>query len=285
VGIAGDVDFFEGKLSGSITNNFDYALENTALVLYGNVVFLDHMEAGETKTLDELPVYSYPLDHSQILSEKITGVKEFAKADIGNTSYLQAMKRTSLLKFYLDNYLTGYTADARVIAFSSDQVERAFLRENDSETYGLTMMTSEIAVNASRDYSLYRSVLMKTPTVITGQYNAMSNSMSGAEPLTLEYQMGTDIRVESLTFMPVSEEFTTENQSEQIEAFVGGIYFYNHSSGVFDRMELEDGTLDVDQLGPYLSPGNILTVRYVYEGTGSYRAIQLPMPMVAGRMQ
>jgi len=109
--------------------------------------------------------------------------------------------------------------------------------------------------------------------------------MSGAEPLTLEYQMGTDIRVESLTFMPVSETFTSENQSEEIEAFVGGIYFYNHSSGVFDRIELEDGTLDVEQLGPYLSPGNILTVRYVYEGTGSYRAIQLPMPMVAGRMQ
>jgi hypothetical protein len=243
------------------------------------------MEAGETRILDELPVYSYPLDHSQILAEKITGVQEFAKADIGNTDYLQTMKRTSLLKFYLDNYLTGYTADARVIAFSTDQVEHAFLQEDAAETYGLTMLTSEIAVNASRDDSMYRSVLMKTPNVVTGQYNAAGNSMSGAEPLTLEYQMGTDIRVESLTFMPVSETFTTENQSEEIEAFVGGIYFYNHSSGVFDRIELEDGTLDVEQLGPYLSPGNILTVRYVYEGTGSYRAIQLPMPMVAGRMQ
>jgi hypothetical protein len=285
VGISGDVDFFEGKLTGSITNNFDYALENAALVLYGNVVFLDRMEAGETKVLDELPVYSYPLDHSQILAEKITGVQDFAKADIGNTDYLRTMKRTSLLKFYLDNYLTGYTADARVIAFSTDQVEHAFLQEDAAETYGLTMMTSEIAVNTSLDDSLYRSVLMKTPNVVTGQYNAAGNSMSGAEPLTLEYQMGTDIRVESLTFMPVSETFTSENQSEEIEAFVGGIYFYNHSSGVFDRMELENGTLDVEQLGPYLSPGNILTVRYVYEGTGSYRAIQLPMPMVAGRMQ
>ena len=40
---------------------------------------------------------------------------------------------------------------------------------------------------------------------------------------------------------------------------------------------------DVEELRSYLSPGNILTVRYVYEGTGGYNAVQLPMPMVAGR--
>lgn len=41
--------------------------------------------------------------------------------------------------------------------------------------------------------------------------------------------------------------------------------------------------MNVDQLRPYLSPGNTLTVRYVYGGQKSYNAIQLPMPMVAGR--
>jgi hypothetical protein len=285
VGITGEVNYYEGKLTGYIKNNFDFALEDTALLLYGNVVCLDGMEAGEVKRLDDLPVYTYPLDHSELLAEEITGVRDFSRADIGNTRYLLAMKRANLLKFYMDNYLTGYTADARVIAFSTDKEESNFLRETDPETYGLTMMTSEIAVNASGDDSLYRSVLMKTPNVITGEYSVASNSMSGVEPLTLEYQMGTDIRVESLTFMPVSETFTGGNRGEEIEIFTGGIYFYNHSTGMFDRMELEDGTLGVEKLGPYLSPGNILTVRYVYEGTGSYRSVQLPMPMVAGRLQ
>ena len=48
-------------------------------------------------------------------------------------------------------------------------------------------------------------------------------------------------------------------------------------------MDLEGKTLQVSELSSYLSPGNVLTVRYVYEGTGGYNAIQLPMPMVAGR--
>ena len=48
------------------------------------------------------------------------------------------------------------------------------------------------------------------------------------------------------------------------------------------RKELEETTLDVEQLKPYLSPGNTLTVRYAYNG-GGFDAIQLPMPMAAGR--
>mgnify|MGYP000681795104 CR=1 FL=1 len=37
-----------------------------------------------------------------------------------------------------------------------------------------------------------------------------------------------------------------------------------------------------EQLKAYLSPGNTLTVRYAYNG-GGFNAIQLPMPMVAGK--
>ena len=55
---------------------------------------------------------------------------------------------------------------------------------------------------------------MKTPKVLGGSYDAETNSMSGAEPLTLEYQFGTDIEVESLTFETVSEELRKRQQPE-----------------------------------------------------------------------
>ena len=147
----------------------------------------------------------------------------------------------------------------------------------------MTMVTSSIGVDSLRERVLYRSVLMKTPEVVTGSYDQDSNSMTSLEPLTLEYQMGTDITVESLTFEQVSLELRGTGSGDSFEVFEGGIYFYNHGSGNFDRMELENRTMDVEELRSYLSPGNILTVRYVYEGTGGYDAVQLPMPMVAGR--
>ena len=90
-----------------------------------------------------------------------------------------------------------------------------------------------------------------------------------------------DIDVESLTFETVNALFVESGGFSEL--FEGNIYFYNYGTGNYDQMDLEGKTMNVDQLRPYLSPGNTLTVRYVYGGTGGYNAIQLPMPMVAGR--
>lgn len=283
IGFTGNVDFFEGNIRGEITNCFPVPLENVTLMLYGNMVLLGEMEPGETCSLDGVQLLRYPLNHSYAVAEQIIGEEKLRSADISDSAYLLATERVNMLTFYLDNYMNNYTADARVIAFSAEKEERLFLKDEDSETYGHTMLTSSIGVNATRDQLIYRCVLIKKPKVIIGEYSAESNSMSGMEPLVLEYQLGTEIDVESLSFEPVSKAFWGNERENYIEAFTGSIYFYNHGSGNYDLMELEGESLDADQLRPYLSSGNTLTVRYVYGGQGSYNAIQLPMPMAAGR--
>lgn len=282
IGITGEVDYFEGNLSGSITNQFPFPLENTCLLLYGNMVMLDRLEPGETKELEELELLRFPLNNFYAVAEYITRDGAPRAANIDDTAGLLAMERSNMLTFYLRSYMSGYSADARAIAFSTEKEESQFLMTPSEETYGLTMLTSSIAVNASRDRSLYRSVLMKTPKVITGEYQADTNSMTGTDPVTLEYFLGNDIDVESLTFEPVSREFAG-NSGSYNELFEGSIYFYNYNTGNYDLMELDGKTLDMDSLLPYLSSDNAMTVRYVYNRTGGYNDIQLPMPMVAGR--
>ena len=283
VGITGEVDYFEGKISGTLTNQFPFPIVNTTVMLYGNMVQVGRMEPGETKNLSEFELLRYPLGNTYVVADWVSGESAFKAADIDNKVYLLAMERSNLLKFYMDNYMSGYTADARVIAFSTEKEESQFLKTQSPETYGITMLTAAIEVNASRDRSLYRSVLMKTPKVTSGSYDETTNSMGGLEPLTLEYHLGTDIEVESLTFETVHEAFLKSGSSSFTEVFDGNIYFYNHETGNYDEMELEGKTMDVEELRPYLSPANTLTVRYVYSGTAGYNAIQLPMPMVAGR--
>lgn len=281
VGITGDVDYFEGQIRGTLTNRFSYPIENATLVLYGNMVQLGRMEPGETKNLEDYTLLRYPLGDSYLAAEHISGEDNFVSTDIRNKNYMLAVERSNLTHFYLDNYLNGYTADARVIAFSTQKEESRFLKNPSEDTYGITMLTQTVSINASNGDSIYRSVLMKKPKVVGGSYDSETNSMSGAEPLTLEYQIGTDIDVESLTFESISEEFAGDG-GDMSYIFTGSIYFYNYATGNFDKMELEGITLDVDQLKSYLSPGNTLTVRYAYNG-GGLDGIQLPMPMVAGR--
>lgn len=284
IGISGEIDYFEGKISGTITNQFDFPLENTVLLLYGNLVYLDRMEAGETKQLADHELLRFPLGDSDTVAEWISGQSAFGKADIADKKYLVAMERANVLKFYMENYMVGYTADARVIAFSTENEESQFLAQPSDETYGLTMLTEYLPVNASRDRSLYRSALMKTPTVISGSYAAETNSMDAKEPLVLEYQIGMDIEVESLRFESISEEFLNDKNRE-FGAFRGSIYFYNYTSGHYDLIQLNAEKMEVQEIRSYLSPLNTLTVRYVPDQGGGFRSIQLPMPMVAGREQ
>lgn len=283
IGITAEVDYFEGSVSGTVTNQFPFPLENATLLLYGNMVELGHMEAGETKQLEDYSLLRFPLNNSYVVADRITGESTFSGTDIDDKEYLLAMERSNLLIFYLENYMSGYMADARVIAFSTDKEESQFLTHPSEDTYGITMLTSSVPVNASRDRSLYRSVLIKAPKVVNGTYQESTNSMSSTEPLTLEYQLGTDITVESLTFEYVSEEFLGSESGNYAEAFTGTIYFYNYSTGNYEPVDVEGKTLDVEELKSYLSPSNKLTVRYVYEGPVSFSSIQLPMPMVAGR--
>ncbi|MCI6887441.1 MAG: hypothetical protein MR868_09365 [Lachnospiraceae bacterium] len=283
IGITAEVDYFEGKISGTVTNQFPFPLENATLILYGNMVELGRMEAGETRKLEDYDLLRFPLNNFYVVADRITGEGRFGGTDIDDKEYLLAMERSNLLIFYLENYMSGYMADARVIAFSTDKEESQFLTNPSAETYGITMLTSSVPVNASRDRSLYRSVLMKTPIVISGSYQESTNSMSSTEPLTLEYQLGTDITVESLTFEYVSEDFLGVESGNYTEAFTGTIYFYDYGSGNFEPVDLDGRTMNVEELKPYLSPTNTLTVRYVYNGPVSFSSIQLPMPMVAGR--
>ena len=251
-------------------------------MLYGTMVKIGPMEAGETKKLNDLELIRFPLGDSYVVADQISGESAFTATDIRNKEYLLALERSNLLKFYLDNYLNGYTADARVLAFSTEKEESAFLKTPSEDTYGLTLLTSSLAVNSSSDPMIYRSALMKAPTVISGTYEEQTNTMGASEPLTLEYQLGGDIEVESLTLEPISEIFL-KNGGGYSEAFSGGIYFYNYGSGNYDLIDLDGQTMTVDQLKLYLSPANTITVRYVYDGSGGYSSIQLPMPMVAGK--
>lgn len=73
----------------------------------------------------------------------------FGATDINNKEYLLAMERSNLLKFYMDNYLTGYTADARLIAFSSQKEETLFLKDKAAETYGVPWIASNFRFRKS----------------------------------------------------------------------------------------------------------------------------------------
>lgn len=283
LGMTGDVTLFDGKVTGTITNHYPFPVEKAGVLAYGQLVVIEELQPGETVTLDDLPVSNYPLNNSIMVAERITGGYQYLKPDIEDENYMLALSRSNILSFYLDTYASSYSPEARIVAFGQEQSEDKFLADGDYETYGVTLYTSALDINTKKDGYTCRSVLMRAPNVISGQYYADSNYAYGIDPVALEYFLGNDIEVERLKFERLSDEFTNSEKYSYMTLFKGTIYFYNHDTGVYDAMDSTKSEYTAQELEPYLSPGNTMTVKYVFDGNTDYSWVTLPMLTVLGR--
>lgn len=283
-GLLGDITLFEDHVSGTVTNQYPFPVERVAVLMFGKMVVIDSLKPGETVSLDNLPVIHYPINNSYLVAGRVTGTYLYTKADIEDPAYMLALSRSNILSFYLDKYSSAYNPEARIVAFSRQQEDSQFLYKGDYETYGMAMFTSTLDVNTNKDGKTSRSALMKSPVVLSGQYYADSNAAYGLDPVALEYSLGNDLEVEKLTFENPSEEFLTNESFGITTMFQGNLYFYNHDTGNYDLMESGRTEYSGQELEPYLSPGNTLTVKYVSDNTSDGNwYMTLPMLTVVGR--
>lgn len=176
------------------------------------------------------------------------------------------------------------SAQASVVAFGRGKENLDFLKKNDYEAYGCTLLTSELDVNYEKGGNVYRSAMQKQPNVLSGEYDADRNTMYGMAPVILEYYLGNETDVEALDFHPLTAEASDSLRYYYTVPFTGGMYFYNYNTGDYDLMKPEKDHYTREELEEYLSPGNTITVKYVYDTTGEYTwNIMLPVLTVTGR--
>lgn len=282
-GLAGNVTLFDGAISGTITNQYPFPVEKVGVMMYGQMAVVEELKPGETVSLEGLPVINYPLNNAYLIAGRVTGSYRYDKPDIDDKAYLLALSRANILGFYLDNYSAAYSPEARIVAFGKAQTDGGFLVKGTYETYGTTMYTTALSINMDKDGYVCRSALMRSPRVVSGQYYASGNYAFGVDPVTLEYYLGNDLEVERLDFVNLSDEFVSENKSNSLTMFHGSLYFYNHDTGLYDLMAADKNQYTAKELKPYLSPGNTMTVKYIFENTSDYNWVNLPMPTVLGK--
>ena len=290
MGVQGNISYFDGVVSGTVKNCFEEPLENAALLINGKAVLLGRLEPGQTVSLDGKESCDYPVSYSYAAAQMVTGADQYEKAEIEDPDYLKAQERTRLLSFYLDSGAGRNPSEACLVAFSTRKLqgEEDFLADARTLREGFCMVTESIPLNREKDGKLYRSALEEDPTVLAGNYEAAYNTMySGetAEAATVEYSLGSDLVIEKLTFETLSPRFSENPLYPYMSSFSGSMYFYNYETGRNDRIELKS-EYSAEELSPYLSPSNTLTVKYVPEQTGEYGwESQLPRIYVVGRRE
>ncbi len=280
IGFDGEVEVGAGTLKGSVTNRFPAALEDCALLFNHKMIVLGDMEPGETIVIDDLEVLEYPRSNSYQVAAYLSGESAFEEADISSEEYVHASEKTNLLQFYLDNHMTYYTTPgARVIGVVREEADDSLVKQRGAR--GITVVSSALLTYSEDDEIVYRSGLVKTPRVLGGSYDMTSNSTFGIDPVTLEYFLGSEVEIEEVQFDYVSEAFTGRGD---LVPFSGNLYFYNYVLGRYDAMDREKTVYSGEELRPYLSSSNAMTVRYVNENASQYSFnVLLPMLSIVGR--
>ena len=283
IGFDGDLEIDGGEMTGSVTNRFTETVRGCALLFNNRLICLGDMEPGQTVELDGLETLEYPKNASYQVAAYLSGESGFEQADISSEEYVEASEKSDMLSFYLDNHMPYFAVpSARVIGFT-DTADVSGGAGTGRDGEGITMVSSSVAVYSSDEEMLYRSGLVKTPRVLGGSYDPEANALYGIDPVTLEYSFGTDVQLEKLELDYVSEVFTDAAGSD-LAVFAGTIYFYNHLTGVYDRMDPAKTEYGAHELLPYLTDDNLLTVRYVYDNINQYNwNILLPMLNIVGR--
>ena len=171
---------FKDELKGYITNNYQEKINSVAIILYGKLVLLGDMEANQTIDLDGLKVYNIPLTNLKAVSKAITGIEKLASENISTYEseafYMEALGKAELATFYMSFHQSGYSADARIIGFTENKPDNNIVLNKEIKNLGISLLVSQLNTDNKKGDLIYRSALMKNPTLLGGVFFANINA-------------------------------------------------------------------------------------------------------------
>jgi len=265
--VEGELTVFDGKLSGYLVNGYSFPLTDGFLLLYGQMYPLGTLEPGEKRVFEEEELLVWPVNMPYLISER-TGEKN------------------SLSSYFISMFYGSYTDEARIAAFGPENGLWNVVSAEGRSTEGQILYTSRISLQTERDGLIYRSGFLHKPVVNSGSGSIYSDGMAmySGEPVSVEYSLGTDIDVERISFLPVSEELLSGQEYYYLRIFEGEAWFYNRETRIYDSVDLSRAAFTKAELAPYLSAENGLIVKYTagdMDSTGV--STLLPVLMVTGR--
>lgn len=282
-----DLHFFDGKVSGSIENTGTEDLKDLALLLYGRILRIGDLKAGESRTLSSEEAVLGPAGAGALTAAYVTGAD--APGDEGSGERIRMEARTGLLSRYLEGTAINYDAGARIVAFSEKEHEPlGFAQMKGAYWYGTGLYVQTVEADLSEDGALYRSALSAEPKILSGVYRTADNTISGTAPVVLEYALGGDLLVQSLELAPLSEAFSgkKDEAGNTLIPFRGNRAFYNYMTSSYDMLSSSRTKWSAAEIAPYLSPSNTITVRYIPDENVTADSLMfLPQPSVTGLLK
>lgn len=277
-----ELGYYDDRLSGSLKNDTGRDLYDVCILLFGRIISVGDLPAGESVELEGLRTVYGPAGSSVFSASYIVGPEDGGRDE----SRSSRQKRMALLSYYMEEMPLYYDRGAELIGFcDGGGLAESLLTDNDIENEGLTIVTASVEADMQDQYGSSRSVITGEPRVISGSYDAASNTISGTAATVLEYSLGTDLSLSSVRFNALSPEFAglCDEEGMELQPFTGAVSIYNYVTGSYDIMDEGELSFSRNDIEPYLSPENAVMVRYIPdENVNEGTLMFLPVPSVTG---
>ena len=263
-----DMVYSNGKVvQGVLKNDSGYDLSDAAILIYGKVILIGKLGAGEEVDLSGKDIINVPVGDYQRIADTVT--------DGANLSFL---------KYYISDNMAGYYGDARLVGFvrESGMGERlSFSDQLNYDSYGVSMVVASLPLDTRVGDEYSYSVMSTDPEVRAGDYNISDNTISGVVPAVLAYHLGEGDNISSITIESLSPDDSgnPNHRIGNLRPFKGSLSFYNNRTGGFDPVDIGDGVLTDKELTYYLDEDNVLVVKYTpgEQNLGIDERMYLPM--------
>jgi len=248
-----EIEYYGEEVEGTITNGFDYEIENAILMVDGYMANLGTMEQGEEVTVSEQENHFFMAPYEMYDSEFIT--RALGGNPLEDTKTRIVKKRAQVMEYFLqngglkegENYLIGFV-----------QKDNSFIDtlKEQMDVHGLQVILVPIAVDYIKDNKIFVPSL--DPYKKQGaQISYNSSRYLYEDDQIIEYALPKGEKV--LSFEWIANR-NRESTVDFLRSFKGNIYFYNTKLEEYEKVF--DNTSSVTNGEDYISEDGILTVKY-----------------------
>lgn len=304
-----NIQIGESKVSGVVTNNTGYDLEDCMIVNHGDIIVLGSLKAGESISLDRISPSKY-LKYADIGSDWEEMVTQAVGAnDNGYTEDVQSQRRQSLLKYYGHFFTSGETGRSTTYfyGFTKDQQKTSFTNMFDLNLYGEMAVSQEIdfkdmLAEGTTNYGVLSDYIAEyndyqTDGKLVLQSNASASSSSYAQSINVTYNIkkllgeGKKLGLQ-YTYLDNSEitiysNYSSSDMTINTNLFMGSACIYNPKKDRYVKFLTAGSETTLDSLDQYADSEGNVKIRYDVKADsgldGMYNNIALPKLHIIGR--
>ncbi len=245
--LSADTSYYQGALSGTVTNTTKWDLHNAFIVHKGLFFLIGDLDAGETKSLDQI-------QNAQLMKSRSVRLDTWQMNNQGNTAAVSSVMSSMLDNLTStmsmeDDIVGGFTMDYDIGIQNNGQLD---------SVYGLALIKTKTEVADSGKGWMSKAIIdPEEPTEEEELYNFDQDSyiIYGSNIVNASYIVGD---------VPGTLYMKWLNKDNLVN-----VAFYNLSTGVYDTVLKDSDVMTADQLKDYISKNHVIKVRVQVDDVNS----------------